>query len=113
MRIDLEDVPSGTEFESDICVIGAGVAGLLLSKKLAGYGFRVHLLEAGGKKLEERSQNLYKSEMRGRPHQGTTEGRFRTFGGASTRWGGQLLSYPEEVFQERELFDHIAWPISE
>lgn len=113
MQIDLEEVSPGTEFESDVCVIGAGVAGLLLSRKLAGYGFRVHLLEAGGKKLEERSQDLYKSEMRGVFHQGATEGRFRTFGGASTRWGGQLLSYPDEVFQKRELFGHIGWPISE
>jgi choline dehydrogenase-like flavoprotein len=113
MRIDLEDVPSETRFESEICVIGAGIAGLLLSEKLAGYGFRVHLLEAGGIDLEQRSQDLYKSEMRGVFHRGTTEGRFRTFGGASTRWGGQVLSYPEEVFQNRELLGHIGWPISE
>jgi hypothetical protein len=63
--------------------------------------------------LEDRSQVLYKSEMRGRSHQGVMEGRFRTFGGASTRWGGQLLSYPEEVFQRRAIFDGIGWPISE
>jgi len=113
MRIDLEDVPSGGDFESEICVIGAGVAGLVLSRRLAGYGFHVHLLEAGGVDLEERSQDLFKSEMRGTFHQGTTEGRFRTFGGASTRWGGQLLSYPDEVFRERKLFDNIGWPISE
>ena len=113
MQIDLEDVPSGTEFESDICIIGAGIAGLLLSKKLATYGFHVHLLEAGGMDLEQRSQDLYKSEMRGVFHQGTTEGRFRTYGGASTRWGGQLLAYPDEVFQKRELFGDIEWPILE
>jgi len=113
MQVDLENVPAGAEFESDVCVIGAGVAGLILSKKLAGHGFRVHLLEAGGRKLEERSQNLYKSEMLGRFHQGTTEGRFRTFGGASTRWGGQLLSYPDEVFQQRATVGHVGWPISE
>ncbi|HEV3272994.1 MAG TPA: GMC family oxidoreductase [Candidatus Methylacidiphilales bacterium] len=109
----MEDVPSGTEFESEVCVIGAGVAGLLLSKKLAGYGFRIHLLEAGGIHLEQRSQDIYKSEMRGVFHSGATEGRFRTFGGASIRWGGQLLSYPDEVFQKRELLGHVGWPISE
>jgi len=113
MQVDLEDVPAGSGFESDVCVIGAGVAGLLLARKLAGYGFQVHLLEAGGKTLEERSQDLYKSEIRGQPHLGTTDGRFRTFGGASTRWGGQLLAYPDEVFQERELLGKIGWPISE
>ena len=113
MQIDLEEVAPGTAFESDICVIGAGVGGLILSKKLADYGFKVHLLEAGGRTLEDRSQDLYKSEMRGRFHSGTTEGRFRTFGGASTRWGGQLLAYPDNVFIERTLLGNIGWPISE
>jgi choline dehydrogenase-like flavoprotein len=113
MRIDLEAVPSGTEFESEICVIGAGVAGLVLSTRLARDGFRVHLLEAGGIGLEERSQDLYQSEMHGKFHAGTTEGRYRTYGGASTRWGGQLLAYPDEVFRHREIFGGIGWPISE
>jgi choline dehydrogenase-like flavoprotein len=113
MQIDLEDVPAGTKFESEICVIGAGVAGLLLSTRLAGYGFKVNLLEAGGRELEDRSQDLYKSEMRGRFHMGTTEGRFRTFGGASTRWGGQLLAYPDEVFTTRERMGNVGWPITQ
>lgn len=113
MQIDLEKVPSGSTFESDICVIGAGVAGLLLSNKLARHGFRVHLLEAGGLHLEQRSQDLYKSEMQGVFYQGATEGRFRTFGGASTRWGGQLLAYPDEVFEKREALGSIVWPIVE
>jgi choline dehydrogenase-like flavoprotein len=113
MQINLEEVSAPAEFESDVCVIGAGVAGLVLSRKLAAYGFRVALLEAGGRDLEERSQSLYKSEMRGRNHGGTTEGRFRTFGGASTRWGGQLLSYPDAVFEERAIFGGIGWPITE
>jgi choline dehydrogenase-like flavoprotein len=113
MQIDLEDVPFETEFQSDVCVIGAGVAGLLLSQKLASYGFHVHLLEAGGMDLEARSQELYKCEMSGVFHRGTTEGRFRAFGGASTRWGGQLLSYPHEVFQSREAHGTEGWPIAE
>jgi choline dehydrogenase-like flavoprotein len=113
MKIDLDAVPSETEFKSEICIIGAGIAGLLLANRLAGYGLQVHLLEAGGMSLEERSQALYKSEMQGVIHNGTTEGRFRTFGGSSTRWGGQILSYTDEVFQTREMLDNIGWPISE
>jgi len=112
MQIDLEKVPPGSEFKSDICVIGAGIAGLVLSQKLAACGYDVHLLEAGGQSLEQRSQDLYRGQMKGVFHQGTTEGRFRTYGGASTRWGGQLLSYPEEVFQERALFGNMGWPIT-
>src|SRR5476649_1862888 len=96
MRNVLEIIPSGTQFQSEICIVGAGVAGLLLAQKLADDGIEVHLLEAGGEDLEQRSQDLYQGEMRGALHTGTTEGRFRTFGGSSTRWAGQLLPYPDE-----------------
>jgi choline dehydrogenase-like flavoprotein len=112
MQIDLEQVPSGTKFESEICVIGAGIAGLILARRLAGYGMQVHLLEAGGLELEERSQQLYRSEMRGAYHQGTIDGRFRTYGGSSTQWGGQLLAYPDAVFRDRPLLG-AGWPITE
>ncbi len=39
----------------------------------------------------------------GRPHVGTTEGRFRVFGGTSLRWGGQVLSMAEDGV--------AAWPV--
>jgi choline dehydrogenase-like flavoprotein len=113
MRVDLEDVATGTAFRSDVCVIGAGVMGLLLANKLAGYGLEVSLLEAGGLELESRSQALYESEMRGETHLGTTEARFRTFGGSSIRWGGQLLPYSTEVFTSRPAVGGASWPISE
>ena len=112
MRCDLEEVPSSTPFESDVCVVGAGVAGLILARKLGSLGKTVHLLEAGGPGDEPRSQELYAGEMLGTFHRGTTEGRHRVFGGSSTRWAAQLLPYPDEVFQARTAVDNVGWPIS-
>ena len=112
MRSDLEDIPHSTTFESDVCVVGAGVAGLILARKLGSLGKTVHLLEAGGPTDEARSQELYAGEMLGVHHRGTTEGRHRTFGGSSTRWAAQLLPYPDEVFKARAAVDNVAWPIS-
>jgi choline dehydrogenase-like flavoprotein len=113
MRVDLEEAISGSEFASEVCIIGAGIAGLVLARRLATHGIAVHLLEGGGLTLEERSQSLYQAEMRGRFHQGATEGRFRSLGGASTRWGGQLLAYPDELFGRRPAVDNAEWPIKE
>ena len=112
MRCDLEDVAAGSVFDSDVCVVGGGVAGLILARKLARSGKTVHLLEAGGLKDEARSQDLYATEMLGRNYRGTTEGRFRLFGGSSTRWAAQLLPYPDEIFEPRPAVNHIGWPIS-
>ncbi|MFC5861196.1 hypothetical protein ACFPT7_02700 [Acidicapsa dinghuensis] len=50
--------------------------------------------------------------MAGTRHLGTTEGRFRTLGGSSTRWGGQLLPYTDEVFQPPAGLLSERWPIT-
>jgi len=113
MHIDLNLADRGHEFRARFCVVGGGIAGLLLATRLAERGGEVLLLEAGGLELEERSQALYDAEMGRDRHAGTTEGRFRTFGGSSTRWGGQLLPYTADVFQPPVGAPSPGWPIAE
>jgi len=107
MQIDLADVTPRTEpFRSQVCIIGAGIAGLTLAHRLTQQGIDVTLLEAGGQALEPASQNLISAaHLTGEPHLGTHEGRFRALGGASLRWGGQLLPFPPVDTRSR-------WPIS-
>jgi choline dehydrogenase-like flavoprotein len=111
VHIDLETPDLQSTFRSDICVIGGGVAGILLAARLGQHGRHVHLLEAGGLALEEQSQKLYSAEMAGYHHTGATDGRFRTFGGSSTRWGGQLLPYTEDVFHPDSRLGLPSWPL--
>lgn len=111
MRIDLESVAPGQTFRSKLCIIGAGVAGLTLAAKLADSAVDVCLLEAGGLQYEDRCQQLYDAEMAGHRHSGTTLGRFRVFGGSSTRWGGQLLPYTDDVFHPPPELNLPDWPI--
>jgi choline dehydrogenase-like flavoprotein len=46
--LDSRSVPSGTTLESDVCIIGAGPAGIMIALELKGRGFRVALLDRGG-----------------------------------------------------------------
>lgn len=111
MLIDLESSSPEPRYDADVCILGAGVAGLILATSLADRGFKVDLLEAGGLSLEPRSQEIYRAEMAGAAHTGATEGRFRIFGGSSTRWGGQLLPYTEDVFRSAPGVPSAPWPI--
>lgn len=95
---------------SDVCVIGAGAAGILLATQLVSAGLRVTLLEGGGRILEGRSQELYRSEVVGLPHSGVTEGRFRVLGGSTTEWGGQILELDEADFCSRPWVAGSGWP---
>lgn len=104
MNIDLQHAEARAEpFRAQVCIIGAGIAGITLAHRLSQQGIDVALLEAGGRSLDVNSEKLFAAaHLSGQPHIGTTQGRFRVFGGSSVRWGGQLLPLPQNA----------AWPIS-
>ena len=105
MEIDLDATEAPIEpVRSQVCVVGAGIAGLILARKLALGGIDVVVLEAGGHAIEERQQRLFAAAaLKGQTHVGTTEERFRVFGGSSVRWGGQVLGMSRDAAR--------GWPV--
>ncbi len=95
----------------DICVIGAGTAGLTLAHEFLSGPYSILVLESGGIEVEEKTQQLYDCRITGLPHRGYLQGRFRTLGGTSTRWGGQLLPLTARDIERREWIGATAWPI--
>lgn len=94
-----------------VCIVGAGAAGILLATQLVGRGLTVTLLEAGGLDLEAKSQSIYNVDLAGLPYRGATAGRFRTYGGSTTQWGGQILELEEFDFEKRAHVAGSGWPI--
>jgi choline dehydrogenase-like flavoprotein len=110
MILDLEQA-TGHEFDNaDVCIIGAGAAGITLAVELLRLGRRVLVLEGGGKDVEERSQDPYKSELVGLRHNGIHTGRFRAYGGTTTKWGGQILELDAIDFTCRDWIQGSGWP---
>ena len=110
--IDLNDSNHCHEYYCDLLLVGAGVAGLVIADRLRGAGFTVDILESGGPAYEEASQNLNDAEMAGKYHSGTTEGRYRMFGGCTSRWGAQLLTMIPSDFKLKSHIPGSGWPLT-
>lgn len=111
MLYDFEISDTPAPGYSAVCILGAGAAGILLATHLANAGLEVTLLEGGGLRQEQRSQDIYSSEVSGLPHRGIHEGRFRTYGGTTTQWGGQILELDAWDFKSRSHVPGSGWPI--
>jgi choline dehydrogenase-like flavoprotein len=106
-------VPNGTVIETDVCIVGGGAAGITLARELIGSDLNVVLLESGGEKLEQATQNLYDGTNIGRAYDIFPISRFRFLGGTTNRWGGAWCDLPSEVdFEEREGVAYSGWPFS-
>ena len=105
----IEGVPNPGDV-GDVCIVGAGAAGIVLALELARQGKRAVLLEGGGRYVEEDAQDTYRSEVAGLRHNGVHIGRFRSLGGSTTRWGGQILELDELDFALRPWIQGSGWP---
>ena len=111
MFLDAREVDEGTEIECDVCVVGAGAAGITIARALAATDLRVCVLESGGLEPDRRTQALYEGEIAGRPYD-LLRSRLRFFGGSTNHWQGWCRPLDEVDFDEREGLPHGTWPIT-
>ena len=67
MIIDARTVPPGTIIETEVCIVGAGAAGITLAREFIDAPFRVALLESGGMEFDPDTQELYEGQSIGLP----------------------------------------------
>jgi choline dehydrogenase-like flavoprotein len=72
----------------DLCIVGAGAAGITLALELEPTGLRVCLLEAGGAVYEAESQRLFEGEVVGQKYPMLRDTRVGALGGSTTVWAG-------------------------
>ena len=84
MLIDFRTAAAGTEIEADLCVIGAGAAGITIAREFAGRPIRVCLVESGGFDFDDETQALCQGEAAGtRAPRELEISRLRYFGGTT------------------------------
>jgi choline dehydrogenase-like flavoprotein len=96
---DAREIDDGRIFESEICIVGAGAAGITLAITLAEAGIDVCLVEGGGLTLEQESQSLYTGKNIGIDYPPLTGSRLRYFGGTTNHWGGTVRPFDAFEFE--------------
>lgn len=112
MIIDLRESDPAARFETDICIIGAGAAGITLARRLDHLGLRVLLLESGGIDFEPDIQELADGPSIGHDYYPLVDSRLRFFGGTTAIWGGRCAEFNPLDLERREWVAHSGWPIS-
>ena len=88
---DLRRLESGSELETDLCVIGSGAAGIAIAREFLSTNTEVLLLESGGFSRAAETDSLNAGQSTGIDPASLTEGRGRSLGGSTALWAGQCL----------------------
>jgi choline dehydrogenase-like flavoprotein len=112
MLIDLEKSTNDVLLEAEVCIVGAGAAGVALARDLMKAGRDVCLLEGGGMDYEEKTQTLFEGENVGMEYYDLDHSRLRFFGGTTNIWGGRSVPLDPIDFEKRDWVPHSGWPIT-
>jgi hypothetical protein len=99
----------------DVCVIGAGPAGIALSEMLVGAGLQVVQIESGGLQPDPSAERLNRGAAHGPIIKGywryLMDGRRRGVGGSASIWGpGICIPFSPIDFAPRAWVDATGWP---
>ena len=113
MLLDAFQREDGQDISTDICIVGAGAAGITIALKLAEAGVAVVLLESGGLNEENDTQALYQGQVVDEKlHSPVDKYRQRRFGGSTTIWGGRCMPFDPIDFEKRDYIAESGWPIN-
>ena len=118
MELDARRLLREVELEADICIVGAGPAGISLAREFIGSNVNVLILESGGLKPDERVQELNEGLVVGDPYAGLRKTRYRRVGGTTHIWntlvrgkiGAKYVPLDPWDFEEREDVPYSGWP---
>jgi choline dehydrogenase-like flavoprotein len=104
--------------DADVCIVGAGPAGLTLARELATRDRRIVLLESGGRNPDPAAQALSDGTTTGDAYDGPDLTRHRQAGGTARIWntrfgdevGAKYAPLDAVDFEAREWWPLSGWP---
>ena len=90
----------------NIAVLGAGTYGSYVINSLLKKNpeANITLFDVGDKSVKSEKETGFYSSLKKAMYKGLTDGRYFGFGGASDKWGGQLLTYSNNDFKHPDPF---------
>lgn len=111
MHIDLDDSDLPERLNTEICIIGAGAAGIIMARRLLAAGHEVLMLERGGLDYEPAVARLNAGASIGEQYYELEDSRLSFFGGTTAIWGGRCAELDAIDLQRRSWVPHSGWPI--
>ncbi len=116
MHIDARSITVDTEIRADICIVGAGPAGITLALDLESAGLNVTLLESGSREFDQEMFTLTRGEVVDSSYFPLFEARAHAFGGSSHYWHEDAPLRARRLdpidFERREAVPHSGWPFN-
>ncbi|MEQ1911460.1 MAG: GMC family oxidoreductase [Vicinamibacterales bacterium] len=112
MTIDYLDNSAARDILADVCIVGAGPAGLSIASALADTGADVCILESGTWTGREATQDFCAGESIGTFDLDPAQARMRAFGGSARVWGGGCMPLEPMDLESRDWVPGSGWPIN-
>ncbi|MBI4090871.1 MAG: GMC family oxidoreductase [Candidatus Komeilibacteria bacterium] len=105
-----DTVTRNSTIHADICIIGAGAAGITLGLALKHPSRTICILESGNMQPDQKTQSLTELTTEGLPI--SEPSRARQFGGTTTVWTGRWKPHDPVDFEARPWVPNSGWPIT-
>lgn len=107
---EISSIEDDQLLDFDVCIVGAGAAGISMSLSLADGPLRVALIEGGGDEFDSASQDIYAGEVDGYYDLDIT--RLRYLGGSTNHWTNYCRRPDQSDLSARDWNKQLGWPIT-
>lgn len=119
MLMDAHTFSSNEPICTDLCIIGAGPAGITIAKEYLNTSVSLCLVESGGWEFDANAQSLSEGTVVGDPYPPFTQTRWRQVGGSAHLWeaqydyqeyGFRCIPLDDIDFEKRDWIPYSGWP---